>query len=119
VRQKNIHAIAPLPGAPMVSILEGFTAIKLANQALMWFTTENPTGVFGTADNPVQLEQLLLELQLSAPSKYQSDAILRSINNKLAWIESELLAQALTQDHDHHFPPLSPVLSSDVVIVLQ
>jgi hypothetical protein len=119
VRQQIINAIAPLPGAPMVSVLEGFTAIKLANHALTLFTTENPTGVFGSADNPVQLEQLLLEFQMTAPSKYQSDAIHRSLNNKLAWIESELLAQALTQDHDHHFPPLSPVPSSDVVHVPQ
>jgi hypothetical protein len=34
VRRKVIHAIAPLPGAPTVSVLVGLTATKLANQAL-------------------------------------------------------------------------------------
>jgi hypothetical protein len=119
VRQKIIDTIASLPGAPLVSILEGLPAVKLATHALSLFKTENLTGVFGSADHPVQLEQLLLEFQLSAPTKYQSDTIHRSINNKLAWIESELLAQALTQDHDHHFPPLSPVSSTAVVNVPQ
>jgi hypothetical protein len=119
VRTKIIDAIAPLPGAPLLSVLEGFSAIKLATHALSLFTTENPTGVFGSADNPVHLDQLLLEFQLSASSKYQSDVIHRSINKKLESIESEMLAQALTQDRDQMFPPLSPVPSADVVHVPQ
>ena len=43
----------------------------------------------------------------STPSCYQSDAIHRSINNKLEFIESELSAQGLSQDREHHFPALS------------
>jgi len=50
---------------------------------------------------------------MSAPKKYQSDAIHRSINSKLAWIESKLLAQALTQDKEHHLS-----CSSTPVVVL-
>ena len=72
----------------------------LALQALSSFTTANPTGIFGTADNPAHLDQLLLALQMSTPTKHQSDAIHRSINEKLAWIESKSLAQALTQGTD-------------------
>ena len=95
-RQK-IAAIAQLPGSPSVQILTGLTSIKLAAQALTLFTTQNPHGNFEIDVQPVNLEQLLLELHLSAPSKHQSDAIHRSINNKLEWIESEWLAQAVTE----------------------
>jgi hypothetical protein len=47
---------------------------------------------------------------MSAPKKYQSDAIHRSINSKLAWMESKLLAQALTQDKEHHLSSSIPVV---------
>jgi len=52
-RQLIIDTVAQLPGAPSVQVLTGLTSIKLANQALLSFTTANPTGIFGTADNPV------------------------------------------------------------------
>ena len=45
-RQKIIAAIAQLPGSPSVQILTGLTSIKLAAQALMLFTTQNPHGNF-------------------------------------------------------------------------
>ena len=99
-RQIIIDTVAQLPDAPSVQVLTGLTSIKLTNQALFYFTTANPTGIFGTADTPVHLDQLLLALQMSAPNKHQSDAIHRSINSKLAWIKSESLAQALTQGTD-------------------
>ena len=41
-----------------------------------------------------------MELHLSAPSKHQSDAIHRSLNNKLEWIESEWLAEAVTEQKE-------------------
>jgi len=41
---------------------------------------------------------------MSAPTKQQSDAIHRSINEKLTWIESESIAQALTQNADVQTP---------------
>jgi hypothetical protein len=107
VRQKIIDGIAQLPGAPTFLALSGFASIKLANQALTLFTAQNPHGVLGPDDDPVHLEQLLYELQMSTPSRYQSDAIHRSINKKLEFIESELSAQGLSQDREHHFPALS------------
>jgi hypothetical protein len=118
--QKIINAIAQLPGAASVQVLTGLSFIKLASQTLTWIkvTTENRTGVFGRTDNPDHLKQLLLELHMSTPSKYQSDAIHRSINSKLAWIESELPAQALTQDKEHHLSPPSADPSSAPVVVL-
>ena len=82
-RHKIITAIAQLPGSPSAPILTGLTSIKRAAQALTLFTTQNPRGNFDIDGQPVYFEQLLLELHLSAPSKHQSDAIHRSINNKL------------------------------------
>ena len=87
-RQKIINAIATLPGSPSAQILTGLTSIKLAAHALTLFDIDGQV---------VDFEQLLLELHLSAPSKHQSDAIHRSLNNKLEWIESEWLAQAVTE----------------------
>ena len=84
-RQIIIDTVAQLPDAPSVT---GLTSIKLASQALIYFTTANPTGIFGTTDTPVHLDQLLLALQMSAPTKHQSDAIHRSINSKLASVRS-------------------------------
>ena len=103
-RQKIIDTIAQLPGAPPVQVLTGLTSSKLTNQALRSFTTANPTGIFGTTDSPVHLDQLLLALQMSAPNKHQSDAIHRSINEALARIESESIAQALNQHDDVQTP---------------
>ena len=88
-RQKIINAIVTFPGSPSVQILTGLTSIKLAAHALTFFTTQNPRGNFKIDGQVVDLEQLLLELHLSAPSKHQFDAIHRSLNNKLEWIESE------------------------------
>ena len=87
-RQIIIDTVAQLPDAPSVQVLTGLTSIKLASQALIYFTTANPTGIFGTTDTPVHLDQLLLALQMSAPTKHQSDAIHRSINSKLASVRS-------------------------------
>ena len=111
-RQTIVTALAQLPGAPSVQVLTGLTSIKLAAQALTFLSTDNPHRIFGPVDHPVNLEQLLLELQLSAPTKHQSDAIHRSINNKLEWIESEWLAQAVTQEKEHFSPsvPADPLL---------
>jgi len=114
-RQKIITALAQLPGAPSVQVLTGLTSIKLAAQALTFLSTDNPHGNFGNDDHPVNLEQLLLELHLSAPSNHQTDAIHRSINSKLEWIESEWLAQAVTQEKEH----LSPPVSADPSLLLQ
>ena len=57
-----------------------------------------------------------MELHLSAPSKHQSDAIHRSINNKLEWIESEWLEQAVTEQKEDLLPPVSvdPSLAPDI-----
>jgi hypothetical protein len=87
-RQKIIDTIAQLPGAPPVQVLAGLASSKLTNQALHSFTTANPTGIFGTTDSPVHLDQLLLELQMSAPNKHQSDAIHRSINGGLRYCDT-------------------------------
>jgi hypothetical protein len=103
-RQKIIDTIAQFPGTPSVQVLTGLTSSKLTNQALRSFTITNPTGIFGTADSPVHLDQLLLALQMSAPNKHQSDAIHRSINEALARIESESFAQALDQHEDVQTP---------------
>ena len=97
---KIITAIATLPGSPSAQILTGLTSIKLAAHALTLFTTQNPGGNLDIDGQIVDLEQLLLELHLSAPSKHQSDAIHHSINNKLEWIESEWLAQAVTEQKE-------------------
>ena len=51
-RQVIIDTVAQLPDAPSVQVLTGLTSIKLASQALIFFTTTNPTGIFGTADTP-------------------------------------------------------------------
>jgi len=87
-RQKIIDTIAQLPGAPPVQLLAGLASSKLTNQALHSFTTANPSGIFGTTDSPVHLDQLLLELQMSAPNKHQSDAIHRSINGGLRYCDT-------------------------------
>ena len=117
-RQKITAAIAQLPSASSVQILTGLTSIKLAAQALTLFTTQNPHGNFDIAGLPVNLEQLLLELHLSAPTKHQSYAIHRSISNKLEWIESEWLAQAVTQQKEDLSQPVSvdPSLAPGVVL---
>lgn len=109
-----IHCISHLQGAPTALVLTDLSSIKLAQEALKWFTAENPPGIFGTEDNPVHIEQLLLELQMSAPSKYQSDAIHRSIDSTLQTLESVLIAQALSQDKDLHccHPRHLPLLST-------
>jgi hypothetical protein len=51
---------------------------------------------------------------MSAPSKYQSDAIHRTIDSTLQTLDSVLLAQALSQDRDLHFPALP---SSSTIVV--
>ena len=104
--QKIINAIATLPGSPSAQILTGLTSIKLAAHALTLFDIDGQV---------VDFEQLLLELHLSAPSKHQSDAIHRSLNNKLEWIESEWLAQAVTEQKEDLLPPVSvdPSLAPD------
>ena len=106
-RHKIIAAIATLPGSPSAQILTGLTSIKLAAHALTLFTAQNPRGNFDIDGQVVDLEQLLLELHLSAPSKHQSDAIHRSINNKLEWIESEWLEQAVTEQKEDLLPLVS------------
>ena len=65
-RHKIIVAIATLPGSPSAQILTGLTSIKLAAHALTLFTTQNPRGIFDIDGQIVDLEQLLLELHLSA-----------------------------------------------------
>ena len=93
-RHKIIKAIAQLPGSPSAQILIGLTSIKLAAQALTLFTTQNPRGNFDIDGQPVDLEQLLLELHLSAPSKHRS-------------IKSEWLAQTVTEQKEDLFQPMS------------
>ena len=99
-RQKLIAAIATFPGSIPAQSLAALTSIKLAAHALTLFTTQNPRGSIEIDGQQIDLEQLLLELHLSAPSKHQSDAIHRSLNNKLEWIESEWLAQAVTEQKE-------------------
>jgi len=115
-KQKIIDTIAQLPGAPSVQILTGVTSSKLTNQALRSFTIANPTGIYGTADSSVHLDQLLLALQMSAPNKHQSDAIHRSINEALVRIESESVAQALGQHEDVQTPSSPADLSMATTI---
>jgi hypothetical protein len=119
IRAQIIRCISSLPGAPTALVLTGLSSIKLAQHALTWFTAENPHGIFGSEDNVVHVEQLLLELQLSAPSKYQSDAIHRSIDSTLQTLDSVLLAQALSQDKDLHFPALSSTSTNVGNTILQ
>jgi hypothetical protein len=87
VRAQIIRCISGLPGAPTALVLTGLSSIKLAQQALKWFTAENPHGIFGSDDNVVHVEQLLLELQLSAPS---------SISRMLSIVASTLHCRLLT-----------------------
>jgi hypothetical protein len=61
VRAQIIRCISSLPGAPTALVLTGLSSIKLAQEALKWFTAENPHGIFGSEDNLVHVEQLLLE----------------------------------------------------------
>jgi len=101
---KEWHAETRQKIIDTIPVLTGLRSSKLTNQALRSFTTANPTGILGTADSPVHLDQLLLALQMSAPNKHQSDAVHRSINEALAWIESESIAHALDQHEDVQTP---------------
>jgi hypothetical protein len=86
----------------LLMVLHNFQALQLSRFSVHYLpSAHNLHGVFGSDEHPVHLEQL----QLSAPSKYHSDVIHRSINSKLQDIESDLLAQGLSQDREHHLLP--------------
>lgn len=77
---RNSLIICGTPGRDELSRL---TSIKLAAQSLKLLTAANPQGASGPSEDHACIDQLLLALQTSAPSRHRRDSIHRSINNKM------------------------------------